>query len=97
MGGQYELHREARLCTMLDSSGKSRVKRTLQPLSGSAHPAIISARILAPWLVGNDENGAFCGYLPTTSFQERGSEGSWGKKFDRKFAITNTDNLYISG
>jgi len=45
MGGPIELHREARICTMLDSGGKSRVKRTLQPLSGSAHPAIIQARI----------------------------------------------------
>ena len=49
-GGQCDLHREARFCTMLDSGGKSRVKRTLQPLSGSAHPATILARILAPWL-----------------------------------------------
>jgi hypothetical protein len=39
IGGPIELHREARICTMLDSGGKSRVKRTLQPLSGRAHPA----------------------------------------------------------
>ena len=60
------LHRETRLCTMLDSGGKSRVKITLQPLSGSAHHAIIPAHSCA-LAVGNDENGAFCGYLPTTS------------------------------
>jgi hypothetical protein len=46
---------------MLDSGGKSRVKETLQQLSGSAHPATILARIIAPWLWGMLKMGLFVG------------------------------------
>jgi hypothetical protein len=67
---------------MLDSGGKSRVKSTLQPLADSAHSAIIPARILAPWLWG-DENGDLKKIFSTTSpyHNEGGVEGSRGNKF----------------
>jgi len=55
---------------MLDSGGKSRVKETLQPLSGSAHnyPGAPS-RALA---VGNAENGAFSWIPSNNLFLQKG-------------------------
>jgi len=73
------IHREALLCTMLDSGGKSRVKRTLRPLSGSAHPAIILARNLAPWLWGMAKMGLFANPFQQPLLTEGGVESSRGK------------------
>ena len=80
-GGYCELHRVARLCTMLDSGGKSRVKRNTitalwQRLSCIYHSAY--SRALA---VGNHGNGDFYGIFPiTSSFSTKGGfERFWGK------------------
>ena len=72
---------------MLDSGGKSRVKRTLRPLSGSAHPAITLARILAPWLWGMLKMGLFRGSLPTTSSYQKGESKVLGAK-DYRFTFS---------
>jgi hypothetical protein len=76
---------------MLDSGGKSRVKGTLQPLSGSAHPAIIPARILAPWLWGKT------GHFVDTFFNNEGPKVPGARNLIATLLILNTDNLYISG
>jgi hypothetical protein len=61
---------------MLDSGGKSRVKGTLQPLSGSGHPATILARILAPWLWGMLKMGLFVDSSQQPLLTEGGVESS---------------------
>jgi hypothetical protein len=63
---------------MLDSGGKSRVKKTLQPHSGSADPTIFLARILAPWLWGMVKMGLFVDSSQQPLLTEGGVESSWG-------------------
>jgi hypothetical protein len=66
---------------MLDSGGKIRVKRTLRPLSGSAHTATIPERILALWLWGMTKRGHLVDSFQQPLLEEEGVDSSWGKKF----------------
>jgi hypothetical protein len=65
---------------MLDSGGKSRVVETPQLLSGSAHPAKILARILAPWLWGMLKLGHFVDSSQQPPLTRGGVESFRGKK-----------------
>jgi hypothetical protein len=80
---------------MLDSGGKSRVKETLQPLSGSVRPATILARLRPPWLWGMLKMGLFVDPFQQPLLNRRGSRKFLGQKIIG-LRLANVDNLYIS-